>query len=204
MPTETCSLVSTEREIIESTIGSRQITNRSLQWGAIRSDHHGSTHWKHPDREFINTFADEISNRVNVKTILRNLYIKNWQSEPHHQNQKIVERFIQELKKYANWTRNTSGAPLQTTFLILKYVCFIFNRTAQGNLSWRTLCEALNGQTPDVSMLLHWQRVYIKDYCEQLGTGFPFCSNEPPRGYSIVQALEPLLILNVCKDISKL
>jgi len=172
------SLISTEREIIESTIGSRQITNRSLRWGAIRSDHHGSTYWKHPDGEFINTFADEISNRVNVKTILQNLYIKDWQSEPHHQNQKIAERFIQELKKYANWISNTSGAPPQATFLILKYVYFIFNRTAQGNLSWRTPCEAMNGQIPDVSMLLHWQRVYIKDYCEQLGTGFPLRSNE--------------------------
>ena len=130
------------------------------------------------DGEFINTFADEISNRVNVKTILRNLYIKDWQLEPHHQNQNISERFIQELEKYANWIRNTSGAPPQATFLVLKYVCFIFNRTAQGNLSWRTPCEALNGQTPDVSMLLHWQRVYIKDYCEQLGTGFPPRSNE--------------------------
>ena len=41
-------LISAEREIIESTIGSRQITNRSLRWGAIRSDHHGSTQWKVP------------------------------------------------------------------------------------------------------------------------------------------------------------
>eukprot|EP00985_Skeletonema_marinoi_P003741 scaffold1622_cov83-Skeletonema_marinoi.AAC.1 len=41
-------LISAEREIIKSTIGSRQITNRSLRWGAIRSDHHGSTQWKVP------------------------------------------------------------------------------------------------------------------------------------------------------------
>ena len=61
------SLISTEREIIESAIGSMQITNRSLQWGAIRSDHHGSTYWKHSDGEFINTFEDEIRQRVYIK-----------------------------------------------------------------------------------------------------------------------------------------
>ena len=161
-----------------------------------RSSYYLSVHGMTTDGEFINTFEDEIRQRGamdtiisdraqaevsnRVKTILRNLYIKDWQSEPHHQNQNISERFIQELKKYANWIRNTSGAPPQAIFLILKYVCFIFNRTARKNLSWRTPCEALNGQTPDVSMMLHfrfWQRVYIKDY-RKLGTGFPSRANE--------------------------
>ena len=169
---------------------------RCVQVYVGRSSYYLSVHGMNTDGEFINTFEDEIRQRGamdtiisdraqaevsnRVKTILRNLYIKDWQSEPHHQNQNISERFIQELKKYANWIRNTSGAPPQAIFLILKYVCFIFNRTARKNLSWRTPCEALNGQTPDVSMMLHfrfWQRVYIKDY-RKLGTGFPSRANE--------------------------
>ncbi|KAK1734452.1 hypothetical protein QTG54_014959 [Skeletonema marinoi] len=134
----------------------RNYTLRSILIGAPRADYL-SVHGMTTDGEFINTFEDEIRQRGamdtiisdraqaevsnRVKTILRNLYIKDWQSEPHHQNQNISERFIQELKKYANWIRNTSGAPPQAIFLILKYVCFIFNRTARKNLSWRHLAK---------------------------------------------------------------
>jgi hypothetical protein len=92
-------------------------------WGGVmcvqvyvgRSSYYLSVHGMTTDGEFINTFEDEIRQRGamdtiisdraqaevsnRVKTILRNLYIKDWQSEPHHQNQNISERFIQELKK---------------------------------------------------------------------------------------------------------
>src|SRR6056300_791917 len=64
---------------------------------------------------------------------------------------------------------------------VLEYVVFIWNRTARRILRWRTPIEALTGQTPDISMLLHfrfWQRVYISNYQQRDGTGFPSESNE--------------------------
>eukprot|EP00985_Skeletonema_marinoi_P001502 scaffold594_cov173-Skeletonema_marinoi.AAC.1 len=155
-----------------------------------------AVHGMRTDGEFVNTFEDEIRLRGamdglitdraqseisrRVKDILRNLFIRDWQSEPHHQNQNIAERYIQELKRHANFIRNRTGAPPEFILMILQYICFIWNRTARRTLGWRTPCEALTGQTPDISMLLHfhfWQRVYIGDYRES-GTGFPSQSNE--------------------------
>ena len=74
------------------------------------------------DGEFVNTLADEIrfrgamdtiiSDRAQaevshrVREILRNLFIKEWQSEPHYQWQNFVERYIQELKALVHWVFN--------------------------------------------------------------------------------------------------
>ena len=86
-----------------------------------------SVHGMKTDGEFVNALEDEIRKRgamekiitdcakaeisKGVKDILRNLYIDDHQSEPHHQNQNIAERYIQEAKKHAHWVLNTSGAP---------------------------------------------------------------------------------------------
>jgi len=54
------------------------------------------------------------------------------------------------------------------------------NRTARKRLGWRTPIEALGGQTPDISNLLHfrfWEPVYIKSYGEK-GQPFPSDSSE--------------------------
>jgi len=148
------------------------------------------------DGQFVGSLEDEIRYRgamdllisdmakaeisARVREILRAFRIKDWQSEPHHQNQNIAERYIQELKKYCNWVLNTSDAPPEAIFFIIKYAMFIHNRTARQKLGWRTPYEALTGQTPDISMLFcfrFWQVVYIKNYRES-GTGFPSDSNE--------------------------
>ena len=70
------------------------------------------------DSQFVNTLEDNIRERgamlklisdraqveisEKVKTILRALLIKEWQSEPHHQHQNFSERIIQILKNTTN------------------------------------------------------------------------------------------------------
>ncbi len=86
---------------------------------------------------------------------------------------------IQEYKKFSNWILRWSGAPPESWFLIFEYLTFIMNRTARRILGWRTPYEALHGQTPDISMLLHfkfWEKVAIKNY--QAGKNFPSQPNE--------------------------
>ena len=46
----------------------------------------------------------EISNRV--KDILRTYVIKDWQSEPHQQQQNYSERAYQDVKRHTNWVMN--------------------------------------------------------------------------------------------------
>lgn len=121
----------------------------------------------------------EISKKVN--DILRTLFIDDWQSEPYFQHQNFVERMIQELKKFTNWVLNWSDAPVESWFAAFEYVSFIMNRTARKHLNWRTPVEALNGQTPDISMMLHftfWEPVFIKNYLRKDGKQFPSQSNE--------------------------
>ena len=148
------------------------------------------------DAEFVNTLNDEIRKRGamdtiisdraqaevsnRVKSILRAYAIKDWQSEPHFQHQNYCERMYQEIKKFSNWVMNNSGAPLEAWLHIMEYVAFILNRCARRTLGWRTPYEALCGQTPDISILLHfefWEQCLIKNYQDK-GTGFPSKSNE--------------------------
>ena len=152
-----------------------------------------SVHGMKTDGEFVNALEDEIRKRgamekiitdcakaeisKRVKDILRNLYIDDYQSEPHHQNQNIAERYIQEAKKHAHWVLNTSGAPPESVMLVLEYITYIWNRTAKRVIGWRTPCEAMTGDTPDISnMLLYrfWQPVYIAD----VNSTFPSSSSE--------------------------
>ena len=152
-----------------------------------------SVHGMKTDGEFVNALEDEIRKRgamekiitdcakaeisKRVKDILRNLYIDDHQSEPHHQNQNIAERYIQEAKKHAHWVLNTSGAPPESVMLVLEYITYIWNRTAKRVIGWRTPCEAMTGDTPDISnMLLYrfWQPVYTAD----TNSTFPSRSSE--------------------------
>ena len=146
--------------------------------------------------EFARTLEDEIRKRgamdklvtdraqaeisKKVKDILRVLFIQDWQSEAYYHHQLFVERIIKELKKFANWVLNWSDAPPEAWYLVFEYVAFIMNRTAKEKLGWRTPVEALTGNTPDVSILLHftfWEPVFIKNY-DGSGKCFPSESNE--------------------------
>ena len=46
-----------------------------------------------------------------VCSILHALITKDWQSDPHYKHQNFAKLLIQDLKQYANWTLNWSGAP---------------------------------------------------------------------------------------------
>ena len=105
----------------------------------------------------------EISNKVH--DILRHLCIRDWQSEPHQQNQNPAERRYKDVKFNTQRVMNLSGAPPSTWLLCMEYVCFIMNRMALGSLNWRTPYEKLHGHTPDISMIYRfkfWDRVYYK------------------------------------------
>ena len=124
----------------------------------------------------------EVSNRV--KDILRSSVINGWQSEPHyqHQNQNYSERIYiyQEVKKFSNWVLNWSGAPPEAWLLVFEYVAFVMVHTVRQALIWRTPYEALTGQTPDISVILHftfWEQCLINKYSGS-GKEFSLESNE--------------------------
>ena len=97
--------------------------------------------------------------------ILQALFISSWQCKPHQQQQNLAERKYQMLRRYTNTTLSRTGAPPNTWLLCLLYVCFLLDRLACQSLQWRTPPEALEGSTPDISLLLHfssWDPVYYK------------------------------------------
>ncbi len=61
---------------------------------------------------------------------------------------------------------NRTGAPADTWFLCMSYVCFIFNHTACTSIKWQIPFRFLTGITLDISPLLRspfYQPVYFLD-----------------------------------------
>ena len=138
---------------------------------------------KKPIRGAMDTFTNDraqAESSKRVKDILRSYVIKDWQSEPHQQQQNYSERIYQDVKKNTNWVLNWSGAPPQTWLWAFQYCAYIMNRTARKALGWRTPYEALYGQTPNISVMLKfvfWEICYIANY-EEDGASFPSESTE--------------------------
>ena len=144
------------------------------------------------DSQFVHTLEDNIryrgaptkliSDRAQVEIskkvldILRTLCIGDWQSEPHQQQQNPAERRFQTVKNAANRIMDRTGAPPNTWFLCLTYVCFLLNHTYNGSIGGVPL-QHLTGTTIDISVLLKfffWQKVYYK----RVDSGFPSESTE--------------------------
>ncbi len=145
------------------------------------------------DKEFVRTIEDNIQERGAmdklysdsakaetskwVKNILRALFIREGQSEPHHQHQNFSERHFQTIKRAHKRVMNRTGAPAGFWFLCMLYVIFVLNHMAFKSLGWRTPLEKLTGVTPDRSAIVKfqfWEPVYYM----RNEAGFPSESSE--------------------------
>ena len=122
------------------------------------------------DKQFVNVLPDNIrrrgamskliSDRAQVKinnkvqNILWNYIIKDWQSEPHQQQQNAAERRYQDAKRLANTVLDRTGAPPSLWFLALTYVCLVLNHTANASIGNAIPMQILPGSTPDISAIL--------------------------------------------------
>ena len=146
------------------------------------------------ERQFVNTLEDNIRDRgaptklisdggsslisEKVKHILRALFIRAWQSEPHQQQQNPAERRWQTVQSTANTILDRTGAPAYTWLLCLKYVCYLLNHCWDATIRNVPL-TALTGVTVDISPLLRfhfWQPVYFR--MDDDDAGFPSDSKE--------------------------
>ena len=131
------------------------------------------------DKQFVNTLEDIIRRRgaptklvsdsaqveisKKVHDILRSLCIDDWQSEPYQQQQNPAERRYQTVKRVTSTLMDRSGAPADTWFLCMTYVCFVLNHTACKAINWQIPMRVLTGTTPDISPILRfsfYQPVY--------------------------------------------
>ena len=85
----------------------------------------------------------EISKRV--ADLLRNLFIKQHESEPYHQHQNKAEQRYGVVKRYINTLMNLTGAPAHCCLLCMLYVCHLLNATASPALGGLTPLQALTG-----------------------------------------------------------
>ena len=105
----------------------------------------------------------EISKKV--ADLLRNLFIKQHESEPYHQHQNKAEQRYGVVKRYINTLMNLTGAPAHCWLLCMLYVCHHLNATASPALGGLTPLQALTGQVPDISHFIHfsfWEPIYYK------------------------------------------
>ena len=147
-------------------------------------------------KQFINTLYDNIRFRGAMTTLitdggryeiskkvadlLRNLFIKQHESEPYHQHQNKAEQRYGVVKRYINTLMNLTGAPAHCWLLCMLYVCHLLNATASPALGGLTPLEALTGQVPDISHFLHfsfWEAVYYKVDESEPDHRFPSQSN---------------------------
>jgi uncharacterized membrane protein YgcG len=102
-----------------------------------------------------------------TKDILRLLHIKDWQSEPHNQQQNFAENRMGTIKDYVNKILDRTGCPASMWYLALCYVCMVLNYTASKSLQWQIPIAILWGYDPDISFLLcfaFWEPVlYAED-----------------------------------------
>ena len=125
----------------------------------------------------------EISKKV--ADLLRNLFIKQHESEPYHQHQNKAEQRYGVVKRYINTLMNLTGAPAHCWLLCMLYVCHLLNATASPALGGLTPLQALTGQVPDISHFLHfsfWEPIYYKVDESEPDHRFPSQSNEK-RGH---------------------
>jgi hypothetical protein len=133
------------------------------------------------DKQFVNVLQDNITKRgamtklisdraqveisKKVQDILCHLFIMDWQSEPHQQQQNFAERRYQDVKRMANCLMDWSGAPPSLWLLALMYVCFVTNLTANASINNAIPVQVLDGVTPDISPVLQfvfYEPVYYK------------------------------------------
>jgi hypothetical protein len=150
------------------------------------------------DKQFINTLEDNIRERgaptklisdraqveisEKVKSILRTLFIGEWQSEPHQQQQNPAERRYQTVKARANVILDRTGAPEYTWLLALQYTCFLLNHCYDSTISAIPL-SLHTGLTIDTSIILRFS-FYQKVYFQLNETEFPSGSKEA-LGYMV-------------------
>ena len=72
-----------------------------------------------------------------MQEILRLFWIKDWQSEPHNQQQNMAENYIGKALNRTNVVMDRTGAPAKYWLLCLMYVATLLNFTANPSLNWQ-------------------------------------------------------------------
>jgi hypothetical protein len=88
-----------------------------------------------------------------VPDILRLYGIKDFQSEPHHQDQNFAERKIGDTKRLTDTIMDCTGTQVSFWLLCLLYVVFLLNHLASDALDGLTPIEAATGQHGQYTLL---------------------------------------------------
>ena len=96
----------------------------------------------------------EMSARLN--DILRALMIGHWKSKPHCQHQNFAEHRWGHVKSNLEWLVSFLDVDPDCWLLALNCACSVMNLTAEKILSWCAPQEVATGETPDISILLHF------------------------------------------------
>ena len=91
--------------------------------------------------------------KANISASFAPFWIKDWQSEPHNQQQNMAENYIGKALNRTNVVMDRTGAPAKYWLLCLMYVATLLNFTANPSLNWQIPEAVLNGNTTDCWIL---------------------------------------------------
>lgn len=124
----------------------------------------------------------KVETSLKVQTLLRTLYIGEWQSEPAHQHQNPAERTIQYLKTSCNTIMDRTGAPPELWLLALQYTASLLSHVFNDSIDGIPL-QRCTGSTPDISVFLRFH-FYQKVYYRLDDSDFPTSTREA-LGYMV-------------------
>ena len=101
-----------------------------------------------------------------IKKILNMYMIKDWQSEPHYQNQNPAERRIQDIKRMVDGIMARTGTPKRFWLLCVLFVIMLMNHIVLESLGNQAPLTVATGQPTDVSPFMEyrwWEPVTFED-----------------------------------------
>ena len=116
-----------------------------------------------------------------VKKLLTTYFCKWGATEPHNQQQNKVERMIRNIKERMRWIKSVSRSPKRRDDYLLRYICTLWNHTANRTLRGKTPVQRMTGEMPDLSWCRFkwWDQVWYLEQSDKVA--FPGTRMLPGR-----------------------
>ena len=118
-----------------------------------------------------------------TKVINRKYCISNAFTEPYHPQHNVSElNGVRFLKSNSKVLMDQTGTPDYLWFLVQKYICEVYNCSANPHIDWATPYQRSNGNTVDISHILQFSWLEPVYY---LNPSLPFPESTEEAGFFV-------------------
>jgi hypothetical protein len=121
----------------------------------------------------IHTDNAEVETQVAWRKIANDAWARDSTTEPYTPKQNKCKHKFGATRIHARVIMETTKCPEQLWDYVIKYVCYVRNRTARKALDYKTPHEVLLGNTPDISELFDFEFYQPVQYMDNPEVKFP-------------------------------